>query len=54
MGQQLNAMLTGTTFDAMVSNFTATLDPAISSAGIVQGYGFAVNGCAPSWSTTQV
>ena len=39
-------MLTGTTFDAVVSNFTAVLDPGISSAGIVQGYGFAVNGCA--------
>lgn len=44
VGQELDPMLTGSTFNAVVANFTAVLNPNISTAGVVQGYGFPVNG----------
>ena len=39
-------MLTGSTFNATVSGFTAVQNPNISTAGMVERFGFTANGRA--------
>ena len=45
VGEELGPMLTGSTFNATVSNFSAVMEPSLSTAGVIESYGFSVNGC---------
>ena len=45
--QALDPVLTGSTFSATVSNSTIVESRDLSTAGMVEGYGFSINGCVP-------
>ena len=47
VGQALDAVLTGSTFSATVSNSTIVQSRDLSTAGMVEGYGFSINGRVP-------
>jgi len=44
VGQALDPVLTGSTFNATVTNFTVVQSRDLSTAGMVEGYGFSING----------
>jgi len=48
VGQALDSVLTGSTFSGTVSNSTLVQNRDLSTAGIVEGYGFSINGCVVS------